>query len=202
MWQKLGNDHIICLYWCKQSNQKQCKNNFRLLFQSDDSLGCEDTQETCFYTDESLFRATDVQMWPDGGEISTLMADSGVTCERLVWPEDQSGHGEPARASPVKYKGPRCGAEAPRRWPAATARQPASTNTLLDDFKHAGSAPDFITSHERAAVRLSFQPDALVWWNALTWEGCRGARFRPWRPGREGSQLGFTDTTGLGAGTL
>lgn len=163
-----------------------------------------------YNTEESFFRSTDVQMWPGGGEIpiqehvltEPLITDSEVTCERLGWPEDQSRRGEPARASPVKYKGPRCRAEPPRRWPAATARQPASTNTLQDDFKHADSAPDFITSHERAGVRLSFQPDALVWWNALTWEGRRGARFRPWRPGREGSQRLFTDMTVLGLCTL
>lgn len=53
---------------------------------------------------------------------------SEVTCQPFGWPEDQSGNGRPAPASPVKYKGLRCRAEPPRRWPAATASQPASLN--------------------------------------------------------------------------
>lgn len=46
-------------------------------------------------------RLQPVQLW-------AANRGSEVTCERFGWPEDQSGNGGAARASPVKYKELRC----------------------------------------------------------------------------------------------
>lgn len=45
---------------------------------------------------------------PKPAQLWAAHRGSEVTCERFGWPEDQSGNGGAARASPVKYKEPRC----------------------------------------------------------------------------------------------
>lgn len=106
---------------------------------------------------------------------------SGVTCEWFSWPEDQSAACVPARASLVKYKGSRSRAEPPCGWPAAprltqTWTQRASTNTLLDDFKH-GCQPWTSLPHMKDRDSSFIWARRLVWCNALTYVSTVHTRF-------------------------
>lgn len=53
-------------------------------------------------------RSTKCSLRPKPAQLWAAHRASEVTCERFGWPEDQSGNGGAARASPVKYKEPRC----------------------------------------------------------------------------------------------
>lgn len=52
-------------------------------------------------------RSTECSVRPKPARLWAALSGSEVTCERFGWPEDQSGNGGAARASPVKYKEPR-----------------------------------------------------------------------------------------------
>lgn len=80
---------------------------------------------------------------------------SGVTYVWFSLTRGSKLHRVPVRASLVEYKGPCLSnptlrvADLQRPGRLKRWTHPASTNTLLDNFKHKHSALNFITSHER-----------------------------------------------------
>lgn len=101
---------------------------------------------------------------------------SGVTCEWFSWPEDQSGAAYlcehllfRTKASAVRPTLRVADLQHPGRLRRET--YPASTNTLLDNFKH--DAPLWTSLPHMKDEDSSFiWARCFVWWNALTWAQC------------------------------
>ena len=100
---------------------------------------------------------------------------SGVTCVWFSWPEDQSSIAYLCEHHLLSTKARAVRPDPPCSWPAAprltqTWTHPASTNTLLDNFKHSTQLWTSLP-HMKDKDSSFLWARHFVWCNALTYMG-------------------------------